>query len=161
MKRLLLLFACLILGACAGNPPLPQEVPPLQLPMTLHVQREQAGQSQDWLLVIQREDQRLRWSLMDLLGIPQARQLLADGQWQADGLLPPNPAARELFAALLFALTPTQRLTALYPAAQQQDNRRWLGERWQVSYRQADEFTLNLQQGLRYQVTPLPGENPP
>ncbi|MHA6198455.1 hypothetical protein ACX3YG_29295 [Pseudomonas wadenswilerensis] len=161
MKRLLLLVACLILAACAARPPLPEQLPPLTLPMTLHVQREQAGQRQDWLLVVQREDQRLRWSLMDLLGIPQARQLLGDGEWQADGLLPPNPAARELFAALLFALTPTERLTALYPAAQQQDNRRWLGERWRVTYRQADDFTLNLQQGLRYQVTPLPGENPP
>ena len=44
--------------------------------------------------------------MMDPLGIPQARQKLIDGQWQADGLLPPNPEARELFAALLFALTP-------------------------------------------------------
>lgn len=161
MKRLLLLFAFLVLGACAGRPPLPAEVPPLTLPMTLHVQREQAQQRQDWLLVIQREDQRLRWSLMDLLGIPLARQLLDRGEWQADGLLPPNPAARELFAALLFALTPSDQLQTLYPAAQQQDNRRWLGERWQVSYRQADDFTLNLQQGLRYLVTPLPGENAP
>ena len=49
----------------------------------------------------------------------------------------------------------------LYPAARQQDNQRWLGERWHVSYRQADDFTLNLQQGLRYLVTPLPGENAP
>jgi len=161
MKRLALLFACLVLGACASRAPLPAEMPSLKLPMTLHVQREQAQQRQDWLLVIQTEDQRLRWSLMDLLGIPQARQLLDRGEWQADGLLPPNPAARELFAALLFALTPADRLQALYPAAQQQDNRRWLGERWQVSYRQADDFTLNLQQGLRYLVTPLPGENAP
>ena len=161
MKRLLLLAACLILGACAARAPLPEQLPPLSLPMTLHVQREQADQRQDWLLVIQREDQRLRWSMMDLLGIPQARQLLENGQWQADGLLPPNPSARELFAALLFALTPAERLAALYPTARQQDNQRWLGERWHVSYRQSDDFTLNLQQGLRYLVTPLPGENAP
>lgn len=161
MKRLLLLAACLILGACAARAPLPEQLPPLSLPMTLHVQREQADQRQDWLLVIQREDQRLRWSMMDLLGIPQARQMLDNGQWQADGLLPPNPSARELFAALLFALTPAERLAALYPAARQQDNQRWLGERWHVSYRQSDDFTLNLQQGLRYLVTPLPGENAP
>lgn len=161
MKHLLLLITCLILAACAARPPLPEQLPPLALPMTLHVQREQAEQRQDWLLVIQREDQRLRWSLMDLLGIPQARQLLDHGQWQADGLLPPNPAARELFAALLFALTPAERLTVLYPTARQQDNQRWLGERWHVSYRQADDFTLNLEQGLRYLVTPLPGENAP
>ncbi|HCN45411.1 MAG TPA: hypothetical protein DIT18_06915, partial [Pseudomonas sp.] len=68
MKRLLLLAACLILGACAARAPLPEQLPPLSLPVTLHVQREQADQRQDWLLVIQREDQRLRWSMMDLLG---------------------------------------------------------------------------------------------
>ncbi|MCU1735249.1 MULTISPECIES: hypothetical protein [unclassified Pseudomonas] len=164
MKRLLpflVLSICLLLGACASNAPLPEPLPPLALPMQLHVQREQAGERQDWLLVIQREDQRLRWSLMDLLGIPQARQLLDQGTWQADGLLPPNPAARELFAALLFALTPADQLQRLYPAARQQDTQRWLGERWRVDYRQADDFTLNLGQGLRYLVSPLPRENTP
>ena len=54
--------------------------------------------------------------MMDLLGIPQARQKLIDGKWQADGLLPPNPQARELFAALLFALTPKDELSGNYPA---------------------------------------------
>ncbi|WP_177454422.1 hypothetical protein [Pseudomonas sp. Irchel 3E13] len=164
MKRLLpflVLSVCLLLGACASTAPLPEPLPPLALPMQLHVQREQAGERQDWLLVIQREDQRLRWSLMDLLGIPQARQLLDQGTWQADGLLPPNPAARELFAALLFALTPADQLQRLYPAARQQDTQRWLGERWRVDYRQADDFTLNLGQGLRYLVSPLPRENTP
>ena len=164
MKRLLpvlVLSVCLLLGACASNAPLPEQLPPLALPMQLHVQREQAGERQDWLLVIQREDQRLRWSLMDLLGIPQARQLLDQGTWQADGLLPPNPAARELFAALLFALTPAEQLQRLYPGARQQGKQRWLGERWRVDYRQADDFTLNLGQGLRYLVSPLPRENTP
>ncbi|MCY1437960.1 hypothetical protein D9M71_541410 [compost metagenome] len=99
--------------------------------------------------------------MLDLLGIPQARQLLNDGQWQADGLLPPNPGARELFAALLFALTPAGQLQALYPGARQQGQQRWLGERWRVDYRQADDFTLNLGQGLRYLVSPLPSENTP
>ena len=164
MKPLLSLFvlcACLLLGACASKAPLPEPLPPLALPMQLHVQREQAGERQDWLLVIQREDQRLRWSLLDLLGIPQARQLLDQGQWQADGLLPPNPAARELFAALLFALTPEAQLQQLYPGARQQDQRRWLSERWQVDYGQADDFTLNLGQGLGYLVSPLPSESSP
>lgn len=155
------LGACLLLTACASKPPLPEQLPPLALPMQLHVQREQAGERQDWLLVIQREDQRLRWSLLDLLGIPQARQLLDQGQWQADGLLPPNPAARELFAALLFALTPEQQLQRLYPVARQQGSQRWLDTRWRVDYRQSDDFTLNLGQGLRYLVSPLPSENTP
>ncbi|WP_095162129.1 hypothetical protein [Pseudomonas sp. Irchel 3F5] len=161
MKRLLLILAFALLSACASRAPLPAQVPALTLPMQLHIQREQAGERQDWLLVIQREDASLRWSLLDLLGIPQARQLLNQGQWHADGLLPPNPAARELFAALLFALTPAEQLQALYPGARQQGQQRWLGEHWRVDYRQADDFTLNLGQGLRYLVSPLPSENTP
>ncbi|MDF0734035.1 hypothetical protein P0Y43_25465 [Pseudomonas entomophila] len=152
---------CLLLTACASRPPLPERLPTLTLPRQLHVEREQAGQRQDWLLVIQREDTRLRWSLLDLLGIPQARQLLDGDQWQADGLLPPNPAARELFAAVLFALTPREQLRPLYPQATEQGPQRALGDRWQVSYRADDSFTLNLGQGLRYEVSPLPSENAP
>ncbi|MCF1488411.1 hypothetical protein LZ838_13750 [Pseudomonas sp. AA27] len=161
MKHLLALCLCLLLGACAARPPLPETLPTLTLPRQLHVQREQDGQRQDWLLVIQDEDHRLRWSLLDLLGIPQARQLLDGTRWQADGLLPPNPAARELFAAVLFALTPSGQLQRLYPQARQQDQRRWLGDRWQVNYRASEHFTLNLGQGLRYEVSPLPSENTP
>lgn len=161
MKHLLAITLCLLLGACAARPPLPAQLPALQLPQQLHVEREQAGQRQDWLLVIQSEHGHLRWSLLDLLGIPQARQLLDGQQWQADGLLPPNPAARELFAAVLFALTPPDQLPQLYPQARQQNQRRWLGERWQVTYRAADAFDLNLGEGLRYVVGPLLREDTP
>ena len=161
MKYLTTLALCLLLGACAAHPPLPTQAPTLELPQQLHVLRKQAGQRQDWLLVIQREDHRLRWSLLDLLGIPQARQLLDGQQWQADGLLPPNPAARELFAAVLFALTPATQLQQLYPGARQQGQRRWLGERWQVNYRASHGFDLNLDQGLSYQVDPMPSEHTP
>ncbi len=161
MKRLLLMFAMCLLSACTTQAPLPEQLPTLALPMQLHIQREQAEQRQDWLLVIQHEGPSLRWSLLDLLGIPQARQLLNQGQWQADGFLPPNPAARELFAALLFALTPDGQLQQRYPDARQQGQQRWLGERWRVDYRHADDFTLNLKQGLRYRVGPLPSETTP
>lgn len=161
MKRLLLILAFAWLAGCTSRPPLPAQLPTLALPLQLHVQREQAGQRQDWLLVIQQEDARLRWSLLDLLGMPQARQLLQDGTWQADGLLPPNPAARELFAALLFALTPQSELQRAYPAAQQQGNQRHLGSRWSVTYGQPGSLRLNLAQGLRYLVSPLPRENTP
>lgn len=160
MKHLLML-TLFLLNACTSQTPLPEQQPTLRLPMQLHIQREQAGQRQDWWLVIQGEGTRLRWSLLDLLGIPQARQVLDQGQWQADGFLPPNPAARELFAALLFALTPAEELQQRYPQARQQGPRRWLGERWRVDYRHADDFTLNLTQDLRYLVSPLPSETPP
>ncbi|MBK5004828.1 hypothetical protein [Pseudomonas sp. S32] len=161
MKAFLACVLCLLLSACAARPPLPERLPGLTLPQQLHVQREQAGQRQDWLLVIQDEHQRLRWSLLDLLGIPQARQLLDGRQWQADGLLPPNPAARELFAAVLFALTPPAQLAQLYPQAREQAGQRWLGDRWHVTYRGEDAFDLNLGEGLRYVIDPLPRENRP
>lgn len=162
MKRLLsLLLLPLLLAACAAQPPLPARQPVLELPQQLHVQREQDAQRQDWLLVVQAENGQLRWSLLDLMGIPQARQLLDGHRWRADGLLPPNPAARELFAAVLFALTPQTELARLYPQARQRGLRRSLDTRWQVDYRQADDFTLSLAQGLRYHVSPLPNEPAP
>ncbi|NAS62374.1 hypothetical protein CVE36_12340, partial [Pseudomonas syringae pv. actinidiae] len=102
----LLFVAFLLLGGCAAQAPIPTTAPTLNLPMQLHIERRQTDQHQDWVLVIQHENAGLRWSMMDPLGIPQARQLLINGQWQADGLLPPNPEARELFAALMFAMTP-------------------------------------------------------
>ena len=88
------------------------------MPLQPYVQRR-GSEPADWLLVIQREGASLRWSLLDPLGIPLARQQLRDGAWQADGLLRPNPA-RELFAALLFALTERDQLAALYGAAAEQ-----------------------------------------
>ena len=156
MTRGLLLGCLLLLSACASQPPLPQRTPALALPMHLHVQRLADGQSQDWLLVIQREDGAVRWSMMDPLGIPQARQKLVDGHWQADGLLPPNPQARELFAALLFALTSADEVRALYPSAQAMDLTRTLPGHWQIVYQSSEVFSVNMTgQPLRYRITPL------
>lgn len=161
IKRALLLVGLLMLGACASQAPLPAQPPTLALPMQLHVQRAQAGQTQDWLLVIQQDGPALRWSLMDPLGIPLARQRLADKQWHADGLLPPNPAARELFAALLFALTSEAQLHAAYPQATGTAEQRQLAPRWQVRYRSPGIFSLQLPEGLSYQISPLNTENAP
>ena len=155
---MLVIFA--LLSACASQAPLPTSNPTLPLPLQLHIERQQAEQRQDWLLVIQREGQGIRWSMMDPLGIPQARQQLIDGRWQADGLLPPNPEARELFAALLFALTPTGELLRNYPAAQQHGEQRSLPPRWAIRYAQPLSFELNLPQGPHYRVSPL-GEPTP
>jgi len=155
MIRALLLGCLLLLSACSSRAPLPLHAPTLTLPLQLHIEREQAGQRQDWLLVIQRETGGLRWSLMDPLGIPLARQRLQDGEWQADGLLPPNPQARELFAALLFALTPDAELAGNYPSARRQAMERVLDARWRVSYRQPLDFTLSLPESLHYRISPL------
>ncbi|ARB31131.1 hypothetical protein HX787_16295 [Pseudomonas tolaasii] len=156
MIRLLLMGCLLLLSACASQPPLPEKTPNLALPMQLHVQRRADGQRQDWLLVIQREGGAIRWSMMDPLGIPQARQKLVNGQWQADGLLPPNPQARELFAALLFALTSADDVPALYPSAQAMDLTRTLPGHWQIVYQSSEVFSVNMAgQPLSYRITPL------
>ncbi|MBV4486304.1 hypothetical protein HU727_011940 [Pseudomonas sp. SWRI153] len=157
---LVIVLSALLLNACASQPPLPAADPTLPLPLQLHIERQQAGQRQDSLLVIQREGAGTRWSMMDPLGIPQARQQLIDGHWQADGLLPPNPEARELFAALLFALTPSAELQRNYPAAQQQGAQRSLPTRWDIRYAQPLSFEVDLSQGLNYRVSPL-GESTP
>nr|WP_276583475.1 hypothetical protein [Pseudomonas sp. RIT-PI-S] len=159
--RALLLGGLLLLSACAARAPLPAQMPTLGLPLQLHLQRTQAELSDDSLLVIQQEGPALRWSQLDLIGMPLARLRLQDSQWQTDGFLAPNPAARELFAALLFALTPSSELPTLYPNAQATVQGRSLGSRWAVRYRQPMDFTLELGQGLRYQVSPLPSEASP
>lgn len=157
MRRLVLLGIALLLTACAARTPLPL-IPPIlatPLPATLHIQREQAGEQQFWWLVVQAEGPALRWSLFDPLGIPLARQLLQDGTWRADGLLPPNEEARELFAALLFALTPSESLAASYAPATWQllaDGQRRLTPDWLIRYRAPLDFTLNHAQDLNYRV---------
>ncbi len=161
MNLIISLLLGLLLSACAARPPLPAQLPPVPVPSQWHVEREQAGQRQDWLLVLQPEGNGLRWSLLDPLGIPQARQVLDGQQWHADGLLPPNPAARELFAALLFALTPDAQVQRFYPHAQQQGAERRLDPRWRVTYQTPATFTVHLADGLRYRLSPLTGENTP
>lgn len=154
VRAVLGLFILALLSGCT-HLPLPKQTPTLALPLQLHIQREQADQRQDWLLVIQQQDAALRWSLMDPLGIPLARQLLHDGRWHADGLLPPNPEARELFAALLFALTPKSELQANYPQANAEADLRFLAQRWQVQYQQPSVFRIDMKGDLHYRVSPL------
>lgn len=168
------LFAllCLLLAACATPPALPSRSPPLAWPLSLHVQRlnepAEAGQPkglpEDSLLVIQAEGAALRWSLFDPLGVPMARQILEAGEWRHDGLLPPNPAAREVFAALLFGLTPDDQVAALYPAAdwrREADGARVLQGRWWVKARPGGGFDLRGPAGARYRVAPLAAEGAP
>ncbi|HSC84905.1 MAG TPA: DUF3261 domain-containing protein [Pseudomonas sp.] len=163
MLRAWLLGLCLLLAACAARTPVPDSAPALvaPLPLSLQIHRNQNGSEQDWLLVLQGEGAALRWSLFDPLGVPLARQLLEDGEWQDDGLLPPNGEARELFAALLFALTPSSELARHYPADNWQtstDGQRRLNPAWRIRYRAALDFTLNTDAGLVYQARALPAE---
>ncbi|UPQ83291.1 DUF3261 domain-containing protein [Pseudomonas knackmussii] len=158
-RSLALLSLALMLVACAQRMPLPSDTPRLSLPMQLHIQHDQDG-TRDWLLVIQQEGRALRWSLLDPLGIPLARQLLLDGRWQADGLLPPNPQARELFAALLFALTPAEQLADLYSHAAwtlQHDGRTLVdgAAAWHVRYLKDERIELDVGPALTYRVAPI------
>ncbi|UVE18275.1 hypothetical protein NVV93_02420 [Pseudomonas sp. LS44] len=158
MIRAALLGLCLLLAACATPTSLPSALPNLGLPLTLHIQHSDGALAEDWLLVIQTEDRGLRWSLFDPLGVPLARQQLLDAEWHNDGLLPPNPQARELFAALLFALTPSAQLARVYPSASWQldaDGQRRLNPQWRIDYRAPLDFTLNHAAGPRYRVSAL------
>ncbi|MCY1534314.1 hypothetical protein D9M68_696800 [compost metagenome] len=142
---------------------MPAATPPLSatLPLSLHIQRDRAGERQDWLLVLQAEGADLRWSLFDPLGVPLARQRLTQGVWRNDGLLPPNQQARELFAALLFALTPADVLPRAYSQGTWgllADGQRRLNPAWRIRYRAPLDFTLNGALGLVYQVTALTPE---
>jgi len=163
MRHAWLIGLCLLLGACAGHTPVPAVAPALNnlLPLSLHVQRELADEQVNWLLVVQREGQALRWSLFNPLGVPLARQRLLDGAWHNDGLLPPNAEARELFAALLFALTPADALARTYGQtgwAHTADNQRRLDPNWRIHYRAPLDFTLNNTPGPLYRVTALTQE---
>ena len=159
MIRVLLLVGVLLLSACTSHAPLPAQIPHIKFPVQLHVQREQAGQRQDWLLIVQKERHGLRWSLMDPLGIPLARQKLYEDRWKADGLLPPNPEARELFAAVLFALTSDKEVRFDYPGVQLLPHGRSLDERWHVNYAAEGVMRITLESGeLVYIVSPLEGK---
>ena len=152
--KILLLAGLLLLTACAARAPLPETTPALSRPLPLYLQVS-ASDGQDALLVIQDEGQALRLSLFDPLGVPQARQSLQAGRWHNDGLLPPNPQARELFAALLFAFTADAQLASSY--AKQDWSREPQGRRlgaWQIRY--GAQQVIELDNGtLHYRVSPV------
>lgn len=163
-------LALALLAGCAGAPPVPARDADFALPRQLHVVQSAAGQpALDTLLVVQREGAALRWSLFDPMGVPQARQMLEQGQWRNDGFLRPNAQARDLFAALIFAWTPEAELDAAYGAghwrASRQDggaSQRELLEggrpRWSVRWPQAAQagtFTITTADRVTWRISPL------
>jgi len=115
--RVALPLLALLLGGCAGAPPVPHDDASLDLglPRQVHVVERAAGQpTLDRMLVVQQIGPASRWSLFDPLGVPLARQLLQNGKWRSDGLLPPNAPARALFAELIFAWLPQGQLDSAY-----------------------------------------------
>jgi len=130
-----------------------------------------------WLVIVQQEGEGLRWLRLNLLGAPDARQLLENGRWRNDGFIHPNLEAREMFAALLFAWMQNADLDEAYGAG------RWLyrdvGDdnssyaemdllttaadekpRWTVIWpdiKQEDAFTIvRHKDGIRWEVRPVP-----
>lgn len=166
MRQALLLSVALLLSACVSHSPVPSHVPALTaaLPLSLHVQRLSPAPAQSWWWVLQDEDGVLRASLFDPLGVPLARQQLRQGQWHNDGLLPPNREARELFSALLFALSDSRQLAQFYPAGSWQvhaDGSRHLAPNWQVQYHPGHTFSLRAGPGLDYHISPLDDDKAP
>jgi len=133
-----------------------------------------------WQVVVQQEGEALRWLRFDLLGAPDARQILESGRWRNDGFIPPNSEARELFAALLFAWMQNTDLDKAYGSG------RWLyrdsggddsryaemdllndvdseSPLWTVIWpniEAEDSFTIvRHKDGIHWEVSPVP-ENP-
>jgi hypothetical protein len=170
-KTLPRIALALALGGCAGAPPAPAFDTDLHLPRQAHVvQREDGQPDLDRMLAVQQEGPASRWSLFDPLGVPLARQLLQNGRWRSDGLLPPNRQARTLFAALAFAWMPENALDQAYgPGAWRQqtlpDGRRqrlflrdgsprWIIE-WPASSAAQDTFMIMQADGMRWLLAPL------
>ncbi len=74
------------------------------------------GQTEDTLLIVQPEaGGATRWIQTNALGAPLARLQLSDGAWRTDGFLPPNPAAQQLFEAIIASQIPRQQWASAYP----------------------------------------------
>lgn len=151
---LFVLLSMLVLTACSTTQPLPvqgQVLQDVQLPLQLHLRYQEGELSRDAIVVIQREAEALRFSLFDAMGVPLARQLLRDNDWRADGLLPPNPQARQWFAGLVFALTSTEHLAQHYPDVKFSAEQRILANGWQVSHVRPKlwQIIFNPQQALQ------------
>ncbi|WP_156469172.1 hypothetical protein [Cephaloticoccus primus] len=128
-----------------------------------------------WQIVVQKEGASLRWLRFDPLGIPDARQILQQGRWRNDGFIYPNPQAREMFAALLFAWVPEQELNTSYgkqnwrnsPQADGSINRALFHQgqaRWIVHWPSAESmyknatFSIKHADGTVWKVSPLATE---
>ena len=151
---LFVLLSMLVLTACSTTQPLPvqgQVLQDVQQPLQLHLRYQEGELSRDAIVVIQREAEALRFSLFDAMGVPLARQILRDNDWRADGLLPPNPQARQWFAGLVFALTSTEHLAQHYPDVKFSAEQRILANGWQVSHVRPKlwQIIFNPQQALQ------------
>lgn len=141
---------------------MPTQALVLNDPRTLHVVQERNDESiSDAVLAVRSDGDSMYWAMFDLLGVPQARQILRDGQWHNDGFLPPNAAARALFAGLVFAWTPATELQTRYAThhIQVNGNTRVLSNDDQilvtVTFFSNDTLQLQFNDGARWRAAPL------
>jgi len=149
-----LLYSVLLvaLAGCASySLPVPQAVFNGQAPRQVLVTeiKPNTKEAQIWQVVVQQQGDSLRWLRFNLLGAPDARQILQNGQWRNDGFIPPNQEARELFAALLFAWTSPVDLPLAYP---------YPPYHWQIFN---DKWVLKDNSRLRWTVIWQDGLNQP
>jgi len=184
IKTSVLYIALLVVlaGCISHSPPLPSGVASINTPRQVLVTEISPTTKEPliWQVVVQKEGDSLRWLRLDLLGVPDARQILQNGQWRNDGFIMPNPKAQELFAALLLAWTKKADLSRAYGRKPLDWNihRDKVGERiietlelkenqqlhWTVTWHDVvfrpDEFSIeNHANGIVWNVRPL--INPP
>ncbi|WP_296257539.1 MULTISPECIES: hypothetical protein [unclassified Pseudomonas] len=158
MIRALLLACVLLLSACASQDQLPAQIPHLKLPITVNAQREQAGQHQDWRVEARKRDRGVRWTLTDTTGSVLAVQDLTNDGWKDRAVSDADFEARELFGAVLFALTSAEEVRFDYPGVQLQPHARSIENRWQVSYLSEGLIRITLPDGQSYMVSPIKGK---
>lgn len=156
-----LIVTCLAMAGCATQVPMPDQPFILSGPRTLHVVQQRAdAPDRDAVLVVRADGPRTYWTLIDLLGIPLARQVLHEGEWRNDGFLPPNREARALFAGLVFAWTPPSALASHYGIhnIQLDHQMRSLsvdGNRILTVTQTHDDWELKFTNGVRWLIAPL------
>lgn len=101
--QILWLSAVLCLSGCASAPLLqPKAQPQPQLSRwQVNSVDDKEALGAPTLVVAVPDGTDWRWLWTDALGMPLAREVLHEGKWRADGLLPPNKMARPLFNALM------------------------------------------------------------
>lgn len=158
MIRALLLACVLLLSACASQEQVPAQIPHLKFPIKVHAQREQAGHHDAWLVEAKKRDRGVRWTLTNTSGDVLAVQDLTNDGWKHRAVSDADYDARELFGAVLFALTSEKEVRFDYPGVQLQAHGRRLEDRWQVSYASEGFIRITLPDGLSYLISPIKGK---
>lgn len=158
-----LILSCMMMLGCATHVPMPSQPAVLKVPQhTLHVIQQRADEpALHAVLAVRSEGDSTYWTLIDLLGVPLARQILQNGQWRNDGFLPPNGDARALFIGLIFAWTPQSELSAHYHIQdiKIEDGTRTLSIKGRpvltVTTAVSGDMRLNFLDGARWVIKPL------